>query len=354
MNNYPIIIGRGLLTQPKLLQRYIRGQQVLIVTNRIVAKLYLSTLMHTLNTIQSASGPLQVDSIILPDGEQYKNLNELNKIFTKLLKTNHHRSTTMLALGGGVIGDMTGFAAACYQRGVAYVQIPTTLLAQVDSSVGGKTAVNHPLGKNMVGAFYQPRAVLIDLETLNSLPAREFSAGMAEVIKHAFIADGEFFSWLETHARKIWARDATRLKQMIDRSCAIKMKIVTMDEKERRKGPRMWLNFGHTVGHAIEAAFGYGVLLHGEAVAIGMCVEAALSHQKVRLPRNDIERLTALLTVFQLPVQMPRRCSSSLLARYLRADKKNRSDCITVALVRQIGHTTVVENMTVTEILALM
>ncbi|HEU5339451.1 MAG TPA: 3-dehydroquinate synthase, partial [Sulfuricaulis sp.] len=247
--SYPIYIGSGLINQADLLKKHIAGGRVAIVTNDTVAPLYLAKLRSHLDTLQ----PLDV---ILPDGEQYKSLEVLNRVFDALLKAHCDRRTTLIALGGGVIGDMAGFAAASYQRGVPFIQIPTTLLSQVDSSVGGKTGVNHPLGKNMIGAFYQPRAVIIDTDTLNTLPDRELSAGLAEVIKYGLIRDAEFFTWLEANLEKLLARDADALTYAIYHSCRHKAEVVAVDERE--SGVRATLNLGHTFGHAIETGLGYG------------------------------------------------------------------------------------------------
>lgn len=258
--SYPIYIGEGLLDQPELLAPHIAGRQVAIVSNETVAPLYLERLSKTL-------GAYSVLPVVLPDGEAHKNWETLQLIFDGLLTARHDRRTTVVALGGGVIGDMAGFAAACYQRGVDFIQVPTTLLSQVDSSVGGKTGINHPLGKNMVGAFYQPNAVLIDTTSLKTLPARELSAGLAEVIKYGLICDKPFLAWLEDNMQALRALDPVALTEAIRRSCAAKAAVVGADERE--SGVRATLNLGHTFGHAIETHMGYGVWLHGEAVAAG-------------------------------------------------------------------------------------
>ncbi|MEX0941930.1 MAG: 3-dehydroquinate synthase, partial [Pseudomonadales bacterium] len=267
-DSYDICIGSGILGDSGLLRQAVAGQEVLIVTNDTVKPLYLDLLE------QSLSG-LKVDTLALPDGEAYKTMASLDKIFTHLLEHGHKRSTTIIALGGGVVGDIAGFAAACYQRGVNFIQVPTTLLSQVDSSVGGKTAVNHPLGKNMIGAFHQPRAVFIDTDTLRSLPDRELRAGIAEIIKHGALGDLAYFEQLEQVMAGLLSRDPAVLVPVIRRSCEIKATIVALDEKEQ--GVRAHLNLGHTFGHAIEAAMGYGRWLHGEAVAAGMVMAADLS-----------------------------------------------------------------------------
>jgi len=293
--SYPIIIGRHLLDQPGF-ANHIPGKRVAIVTNTVVAPLYLERLIAMLE----AAGK-QCLSIVLPDGEEEKNVDNLMRIFDVLLEKKCDRKTTLVALGGGVIGDMTGFAAATYMRGVPFVQMPTTLLAQVDSSVGGKTAINHPLGKNMIGAFYQPQSVLADTATLTTLLQRELSAGLAEVIKHGAIIDAAFFSWLETHMDQLMARDDAALAQVIQRSCEIKADVVRQDES----GLRAILNFGHTFGHAIESGLGYGEWLHGEAVGCGMVMAADLSHRLGYLSAQDKARITALVQAAGLPVVAP-------------------------------------------------
>ncbi len=266
--SYPIHIGEGLLDQPELLAPHIAGRQVAIISNETVAPLYLERLSRSL-------AAYSVISVVLPDGEAHKNWETLQLIFDGLLSARHDRRTTVIALGGGVIGDMAGFAAACYQRGVDFIQVPTTLLSQVDSSVGGKTGINHPLGKNMVGAFYQPQVVLIDTATLNTLPPRELSAGLAEVIKYGLICDEPFLAWLEEHVDALRALDQVALTEAISRSCAAKALVVDADERE--SGVRATLNLGHTFGHAIETHMGYGVWLHGEAVAAGTVMALEMS-----------------------------------------------------------------------------
>ncbi|OHC45509.1 MAG: 3-dehydroquinate synthase, partial [Pseudomonadales bacterium RIFCSPLOWO2_02_FULL_63_210] len=266
--SYPIYIGADLLRRTDLLAPHIIGRQVAVVTNETVAPLYLDTL-------KAALGGYAVTAIVLPDGEAFKTWETLQQIFDGLLGARHDRHTTVIALGGGVVGDMAGFAAACYQRGVNFIQIPTTLLSQVDSSVGGKTGINHPLGKNMVGAFYQPQAVLIDTTSLATLPVRELSAGLAEVIKYGLICDEPFLSWLEQHMPALRALDQEALTAAIERSCAAKARIVGADEREA--GLRATLNLGHTFGHAIETQQGYGVWLHGEAVAAGTVMALEMS-----------------------------------------------------------------------------
>ncbi|HUM92348.1 MAG TPA: 3-dehydroquinate synthase, partial [Candidatus Competibacter sp.] len=293
---YPIYIGPGLLDRPDLLRTHVPGRQVLVVSNTTVAPLYL-------DRVRAALAGLRHEAVVLPDGEQYKTLETLDEIFTALLSHRLDRDCTLVALGGGVIGDMAGFAAACYQRGVHFIQIPTTLLAQVDSSVGGKTAVNHPLGKNMIGAFYQPRCVLADTDTLKTLPDRELSAGLAEVIKYGLIRDLPFLEWLEDHIEQLLARDAAALTEAIERSCRNKADIVAADERET--GERALLNLGHTFGHAIETGMGYGEWLHGEAVAVGMNLATDLSARLGWLKGEQVERVRTLLARARLPLNAP-------------------------------------------------
>ncbi len=330
--SYPIIIGRHLLDQPDF-AGHIPGKRVAIVTNTVVAPLYLDRLTAMLK----AAGK-ECLSIVLPDGEEEKNVDNLMRIFDVLLENKCDRKTTLVALGGGVIGDMTGFAAATYMRGVPFVQIPTTLLAQVDSSVGGKTAINHPLGKNMIGAFYQPQSVLADTATLASLPQRELSAGLAEVIKHGAIIDVEFFSWLEQHMDQLMARDDAALAQVVQRSCEIKADVVRQDERE--SGLRAILNFGHTFGHAIEAGLGYGEWLHGEAVGCGMVMAADLSHRLGYLSAQDKSRITALVKAAGLPVVAPDLGVDRWL-ELMEVDKKNEGGQIKFILLKPLGQATI-------------
>jgi len=295
---YPIHIGQGLLEQADLILPFLKRKQVAIITNTTVAPLYLEKLAQPLR-----DAGVRVIPIILPDGEAYKNSETLNQIYDEMLKNRCERSTTLIALGGGVIGDLTGYAAATYLRGVPFIQIPTTLLSQVDSSVGGKTGINHPLGKNMIGAFYQPQLVLADIDTLYTLPQRELSAGLAEVIKYGLIRDADFFAWLETNMSQLVALNATALGYAIYRSCQNKAEVVAADEREG--GERALLNLGHTFGHAIENAMGYGVWLHGEAVAAGTILAADLSHRMQWLGDNDIVRITKIFKAANLPVDAP-------------------------------------------------
>ena len=291
--SYPIFIGSGVLNDSARLKPYIRSKQVAVVTNETIAPLYLDQLKSLLTGFD-------VTEVVLPDGEAFKNLETLNRVFDGLLQARHNRTTTLIALGGGVVGDMTGFAAASYQRGVDFIQIPTTVLSQVDSSVGGKTGVNHPLGKNMIGAFHQPNAVLIDTDVLKTLPDRELSAGLAEVIKYGLICDPEFYAWLQQNISKLVNRDTEALVYAIHRSCADKAKVVAEDEKE--SGIRAILNLGHTFGHAIETHLGYGEWLHGEAVAAGMVMAARLSCQLGSIGAEEVEGIKTLLVQAGLPV----------------------------------------------------
>ncbi|MGE0556940.1 MAG: 3-dehydroquinate synthase [Burkholderiales bacterium] len=327
--SYPIHIGPGLLKRGELIARHLLQPRAVIVTNNIVAPLYLETLSTFLHQQQ-----ITVESIVLPDGEDQKNWQTLNRVFDALLTCRAERKTTLIALGGGVIGDLTGFAAAVFQRGAPYIQIPTTLLAQVDSSVGGKTAINHPLGKNMIGAFYQPRAVIADTDTLKTLPDRELSAGLAEVIKYGLIGDAAFFEWLETNIERLLARDPVALTRAIEVSCQNKAGIVAQDETEQ--GARALLNFGHTFGHAIESGLGYGQWLHGEAVAAGMAIAARVSERMGFLHQPEVERIFGLLKRARLPVQPP----PLGVERYIQLmghDKKVEGGKIRYILLRRIG-----------------
>ncbi len=327
--SYPITIGESLLSSVDLISRHIAGRRVAIVSNTVVAPLYLDRLTQLLETANK-----QVTSIVLPDGEEEKNWASLMKIFDVLLAEKCDRHTTLIALGGGVIGDMTGFAAATYMRGVPFIQIPTTLLAQVDSSVGGKTGINHPLGKNMIGAFYQPQAVIADISTLNTLPSRELSAGLAEVIKHGAIIDAQFFDWIEANIEKLVAMDPSALSYAIQRSCEIKADVVRQDEREG--GLRAILNFGHTFGHAIEAGLGYGVWLHGEAVGCGMVMAADLSHRMGFIDAPAKERVLALVQAAGLPVKAPDLGIERWL-ELMEVDKKNEGGKIKFILLKPLG-----------------
>jgi len=326
--SYPIYIGSGLLNQVELYTQHIKSSQVIVITNSTIAPLYLD---QVLNNLQN----FKVETLILPDGEQFKTLDYVTQIFDKLLSCKFSRNATLIALGGGVIGDMGGFSAACYQRGIPFLQIPTTLLAQVDSSVGGKTGVNHALGKNMIGAFYQPQCVIADADVLNTLNDRQLSAGLAEVIKYGLIRDIEFFEWLEQNIELLLARDKEALAFAIERSCVNKAQIVAEDETET--GIRATLNLGHTFGHAIETGAGYGVYLHGEAVAIGTCQAADLSRRKGWLTDADVERIIALFKKANLPVNPPEQLDSDIFLDLMAVDKKNIDGKIRLILLTKIG-----------------
>ncbi len=325
--SYPIFIGSKQLSNAQV-SHFVAGNKVLIVTNSTVAPLYMEQLKAQL-------ADKEVDSIILQDGEQFKNLDTLNLIFNQLLQNKHDRKTTLIALGGGVIGDITGFAAASYQRGVPFIQIPTTLLSQVDSSVGGKTAVNHELGKNMIGAFYQPQAVVIDTDTLDTLPDREFSAGMAEVIKYGLIADAEFFVWLEKNTSALQARDKQALSYAIERSCLNKAKIVSADETEQ--GLRAILNLGHTFGHAIETYQKYTGWLHGEAVAAGMVMASQLSLLMGGVSEQELTRISQLLSNWNLPIAPPQGMTVDDFMALMYRDKKVQDGQLRLVLLSKLG-----------------
>lgn len=326
--SYPIVIGAGLLRQPELYREVIRGKRVMVVTNEMVAPLYLETVLAQL-------GDYRVDTLVLPDGEAHKNLETFERVMSALLDGNHGRDTTLIALGGGVIGDLVGFAAACYQRGVPFVQIPTTLLSQVDSSVGGKTAVNHPLGKNMIGAFYQPKSVIIDTDCLATLPEREFAAGMAEVIKYGIIWDYAFFTWLEDNMTALQRLDGEALTHAIMRCCSIKADVVAQDETEN--GVRALLNLGHTFGHAIEAEMGYGNWLHGEAVAAGTMQAADTAVLCGMMSESERDRIRQLLLAAHLPVHAPQEMDFDAFIRHMRRDKKVLEGRLRLVLPRGIG-----------------
>ncbi|WP_320819616.1 3-dehydroquinate synthase [Thalassolituus sp.] len=326
--SYPIFIGEGLLSNSELYTPYIHGRQVLIVTNETVAPLYLSA-------VKDALAGYQVDEVILPDGEAYKDLTTLNLIYDALLEKQHNRTTTLIALGGGVIGDMTGFAAASYQRGVNFIQVPTTLLSQVDSSVGGKTAVNHPLGKNMIGAFHQPQCVIADVSTLATLPKRELSAGMAEVIKYGLICDAEFYVWLGEHMTGLMSGDVELLSYAIQRSCQDKAEVVAQDETEG--GIRAILNLGHTFGHAIESHQGYGNWLHGEAVGTGMLMAVDLGRRMGAVQEAEMLALRDMLLAANLPVVGPSDMGIDDYIIRMQVDKKVLDGRIRLVLLKRIG-----------------
>ncbi|MFB2654318.1 3-dehydroquinate synthase [Shewanella seohaensis] len=327
--SYPIYIGQSLMSDGETLSRYLLKKRILIVTNETVAPLYLKPIQDTMASFG------EVTSVILPDGEQFKDLTHLDSIFTALLQRNYGRDSVLVALGGGVIGDMTGFAAACYQRGVDFIQIPTTLLSQVDSSVGGKTAVNHPLGKNMIGAFYQPQMVIIDTECLQTLPAREFAAGMAEVIKYGIMWDAEFFQWLENNVEALKSLDTQALVYAISRCCEIKADVVSQDETEQ--GVRALLNLGHTFGHAIEAEMGYGNWLHGEAVAAGTVLAAQTAKSMGLIDESIVRRIVQLFHAFDLPVTAPESMDFDSFIKHMRRDKKVLGGQIRLVLPTAIG-----------------
>jgi 3-dehydroquinate synthase len=326
--SYPIFIGTNLLSQSHLYISHIHGAQVFIVTNETVAPICLDNLKNSLEG-------LKVSYVILPDGEAHKNLSTLNEIFTALLAEKHNRTTTLIALGGGVVGDMTGFAAACYQRGVNFIQIPTTLLSMVDSSVGGKTGVNHPMGKNMIGAFYQPQAVVADIALLKTLPAREISAGLAEVVKYGLISDYEFFVWLENNIELLMQGNEEALSYAVFRSCKNKAEVVAQDEHEG--GIRAILNFGHTFGHAIETAQGYGNWLHGEAVAAGMVMAADLSMRRGDISSVDFKRIVDLLSRANLPTKAPQDMTSEQFVELMGVDKKVLDGRLRLVLLASLG-----------------
>jgi 3-dehydroquinate synthase len=325
--SYPILIGDGLLGQPDLLGQHVPARDVLIVSNTTVAPLYLDTLSAALE-------PRRVVEVILPDGESHKTLANVARILDVLVANRFARDCTVVALGGGVVGDMAGFAAATYQRGVPYVQVPTTLLSQVDSSVGGKTGVNHPGGKNLIGAFHQPIVVLADTRTLTSLPPRELRAGLAEVIKYGLICDAQFFTWLETHIEELLAGDPAALARVIHRSCEIKAEIVGRDEREQ--GDRALLNLGHTFGHAVESATGYKQWLHGEAIGAGLLMAAAMSRECGLMTAEDVVRVERLIARTGLPTHID-AVSPETAHEYMRIDKKVQSGRIRLILLRKIG-----------------
>lgn len=330
--SYPIRIGRGLIEKLDLFVQAIAGRQVMIVTNETVAPLYLDRLKQTLSGYQ-------VDITVLEDGEIFKNLKSFDMIMDHLLTQRHSRGTTLIALGGGVIGDLTGFAAACYQRGVNFIQVPTTLLSMVDSSVGGKTGVNHRMGKNMIGAFYQPKAVIIDTESLKTLPGRELAAGMAEVIKYGLIRDAGFLEWIEANLDAVVSLDPAALVHVIETSCRCKSNVVSEDEREQ--DVRAILNLGHTFGHAIEAYCNYKDWLHGEAVAVGMLMAADLSCRLGWVSADEVEKLSLLLSRCDLPVRPPISMRPEDFMNYMALDKKVVDGAIRLVLLRSIGRAVV-------------
>ncbi len=327
---YPIEVGEGLIDDPARYRPYLAGGKAALVTSTVIAPLYLERVAKALR----AAGA-EVLEVVLPDGEEHKTWETLNLVFDALLTAHCDRRTTVVALGGGVVGDVAGFAAAVYQRGVPFIQVPTTLLAQVDSSVGGKTAVNHPLGKNMVGAFHQPQAVISDVATLQTLPMRELRAGLAEVIKHGAISDPVFFDWLESNMGRLLARDAGALTHAVVRSCEIKAAVVGADEREA--GLRATLNFGHTFGHAIESGMGYGHWVHGEAVGAGMVMAADLSARMGMLPEADAKRIRALVERAGLPVAGPAGLPADRYLDLMALDKKASAGKTRFILLERLG-----------------
>ncbi len=328
---YPILIGSGLLVRRELFESTLRGGDALIVTNTTVGELYLRKL-------ESSLGGRRVAHCVLPDGERYKTLETLGRVFDALVDAKFNRDVTVLALGGGVVGDIAGFAAACYQRGVAHLQVPTTLLAQVDSSVGGKTGVNHPGGKNLIGAFHQPLAVVADTDTLATLPDRELKAGLAEVIKYGCVWDARLFDWLELNMAKLTGRDAAALAHAIERCCAVKAAVVARDERESNL--RAILNLGHTFGHAIEAATHYETYLHGEAVGLGMLMAADLSHRLGMIDAATRERIAALLAAAGLPAETP-RIGAARAFELMQMDKKVKAGVVRLVLLEGLGRAVV-------------
>ena len=331
--SYPIHVGSGLLEDARLYAPHLESRRVAVITNEVVAPLYLERLGRALGQAGAAA-----TSIVVADGEQAKDWRTLEHVFDRLLAARCGRDTVIIALGGGVVGDLAGFAAAVYQRGVPFIQVPTTLLAQVDSSVGGKTAINHPRGKNMIGAFHQPRAVIADVATLDSLPERELRAGVAEVIKHALVLDAAFVTWLEASLASLLVRDRAALAHAVRRSCELKAQVVTLDERE--SGLRAILNFGHTFGHAIETGVGYGKWLHGEAVAAGMVMAAELSVRTGLLSRADAERVRALVSRAGLPATGP-ELSTELMLDLMQVDKKAAQGQLRFVLLEAPGKATV-------------
>jgi 3-dehydroquinate synthase len=339
--SYPIYIGSGLLARTGMLDPHLRGRDALIVTNVTVGPLYEQRLRTMLGSKS------RIECVVLPDGEEYKSLDTTATVLNALVKGRFSRDGVVLALGGGVIGDMAGFAAAIYQRGIEFIQVPTTLLAQVDSAVGGKTGINHPGGKNLIGAFHQPLCVVSDSDTLRTLPDRELSAGLAEVLKCGLIADAQFVGWIEEHAAALLTRDASALNLVIRRSCEIKAEVVAGDEREH--GRRALLNFGHSFGHAIEQCAGYGTLLHGEAVGAGMAMAARFSQRLGLLPAGEVARIERLLDLLKLPVSSPRLDPDRFLAA-MAMDKKVLSGQLRLILLPVVGHARVTSDFPMAEL----
>lgn len=342
-HRYPILIESGLWQRQEIWQQYLPQRQVCIVSNTTVAPLYLAQ-------VKAAFGDKQVIEVLIPDGEQHKNLEQYAHVLDALIANRFGRDAAILALGGGVVGDLAGFAAASYQRGMAFVQCPTTLLAQVDSSVGGKTGVNHPLGKNMIGAFHQPQAVLIDIDCLNTLPPREFSAGLAEVIKYGLINDLSFFEWLENNIAALMAKDKALLIEAIAHCCQNKAEVVCADEKEQ--GLRALLNLGHTFGHALESLSAYRLWKHGEAVAIGMRMAAELAHLRGELTAAELQRIMALLQAAGLPSDMGGALSAAAVYDAMFLDKKVRAGKLRLIAISRLGECRIADDIPAEQILA--
>lgn len=336
-HTYPIHIGYQLLADPVFLRSLVSGHQVFVVTDETIAPSYLPYLID-------AFADYQCDYSIIPPGESEKNMATFERIIDELIKKHHHRDTTLIALGGGVIGDITGFVAACYLRGVDFIQIPTTLLAQVDASIGGKTAINHRLGKNLIGTFHHPMQVIIDISTLSTLPDREFRSGLAEIIKAALIHDSSFFAWLETHSDQLLARETESLQHAITRACQIKAIYVAADEKD--KGERAHLNLGHTVGHALESALGFSRWLHGEAVAFGIVMAAQLSVNLKLLPKTDHAKIFALFKKCGLLKNIPKNIELYDLTLFMQSDKKIKNNQMRFVLLDQIGRSIISNQVT--------
>lgn len=343
--SYPILIGSGLLNQTEQFEKVIKGKRVVIVTNSTIAPIYLDTLVNTLANYD-------VLTYQLPDGEQYKSLEYFEQINSFLLEHNCGRDVTLVALGGGVVGDLVGFVAACYQRGIDFIQVPTTLLSQVDSSVGGKTAVNHPLGKNMIGAFKQPEAVFIDIDTLSTLPAREFAAGMAEVLKYGIVFERDFWQSLIDNKADILALKPSTLVAIIKRCCEIKAEIVAADETEQ--GSRALLNLGHTFGHAIEAEMGYGVWLHGEAVATGMVLAMKLAELRGYVSNAEYVEVKSTIESFKLPVEKPNSMTTADFVKHMKRDKKVQANVMRFIVPTKIGHCEIMSDVTEAELTAVL
>ncbi|MGB1799268.1 MAG: 3-dehydroquinate synthase [Gammaproteobacteria bacterium] len=335
--SYPIYIGNSLLSNNELISKHITSKQVLIITNETIAPLYL-------HSIEKVLADVNYETLILPDGETYKSLDSFNEVISRLMEKKFSRTCLLIALGGGVIGDLTGFVAACYQRGVKFIQIPTTLLAQVDSSVGGKTAVNHALGKNMIGAFHQPVAVIADTDTLSTLPDREFSAGLAEVIKYGIIRNKVFYSWLEDNIELIMQRDNDAMEYCIERSCINKAEVVAEDEKE--SGIRAILNLGHTFGHAIETALNYKEWLHGEAVGCGMLMAADLSRRLGLLEEDKVNSIRSILERTNLPTSIHENVKADQMFENMKVDKKSRDGVLYLILLSDIGEAIITSDYT--------